>query len=162
MMQALGRLYPGLAVLHFVSHTDADPEGCNAIDLNPATTFSFAAEKGYIDPTVSVHFGLRGTAYVPGVFDYTRGLGYHVIPLEALDDDGPAAILERFRAIIRDRPLFVRFDMHVFDPSVAPGVFPPARGGLTARAVIGRARRWERVFQAVYSQVGVLTIKKQN
>lgn len=133
MMQALGRVHPGLAVLHFDSHTDAYPEGGNAIDLNPATTFAFAADKGYVDPSVSVHFGLRGTAYVPGVFDYTRGLGYHVIPLEALDDEGPAAILARFRAIIGDRPVFVCFDMDVFDPSVAPGVFTPAWGGLTAR-----------------------------
>ncbi|MEQ8397426.1 arginase family protein [Thalassobaculum sp.] len=133
MMQALARAHPGLAVLHFDSHTDAYPEGGNAIDLNPATTFSFAAEKRYVDPSVSLHFGLRGTAYVPGVFDYTRSLGYHVIPLEALDDEGPAAILERFRAVIGDRPVFICFDMDVFDPSVAPGVFTPAWGGLTAR-----------------------------
>ncbi len=133
MMQALGRAHPGLAVLHFDSHTDAYPEGGNAIDLNPATTFSFAAEKGYVDPSVSLHFGLRGTAYVPGVFDYTRGLGYHVIPIDEFEDQGPAAILERFRAVIGDRPVFVCFDMDVFDPSVAPGVFTPAWGGLTAR-----------------------------
>jgi agmatinase len=133
MMQALGRAHRGLAVLHFDSHTDAYPEGGNAIDLNPATTFAFAADQGYVDPGASIHFGLRGTAYVPGVFDYTRSLGYHVIPMEALDDSGPDAILERFRAILGDRPVFVCFDMDVFDPSVAPGVFTPAWGGLTAR-----------------------------
>ena len=58
---------------------------------------------------------------------------YHVIPMEALDEDGPAAILQRFRAILGARLVFVCFDMDVFDPSVAPGVFTPAWGGLTAR-----------------------------
>lgn len=140
-MRALSEVYPDLVVLHFDSHTDAYPEeGGNAITINPATTFSYAADKGWVDAEHSVHIGLRGTAYVPGVFDYTRELGYHVMPIEMLDDLGVAAVLARIREVIGDRPVFLCFDMDVFDPSVAPGVFTPSWGGLSAREGLAMIR----------------------
>lgn len=134
-MAALGRRYPGLAVIHFDSHTDAYPEasGANAVELNPATTFGYAAERGFVDPRASIHFGLRGTAYVPGVFAHAEALGYHVLPVTAVDSEGVAAVIERIRGVVGDRPTFLCFDMDVFDPATAPGVFTPAWGGLTAR-----------------------------
>ncbi|MCR9255318.1 MAG: arginase family protein [Alphaproteobacteria bacterium] len=136
-MSALAKRHPGLAVLHFDSHTDAYPEepkdGGNEVDLNPATTFIYGAAKGYIDPTASLHFGLRGTTYVPGVYDYARQLGYQALPVEVLAELGTDRLLARFKEVLGDRPVFVCFDMDVFDPSCAPGVFTPAWGGLTAR-----------------------------
>lgn len=132
-MQALSRKYPDLCVLHFDSHTDAYPEAGNESEINPATTFAYAVQKGYVDAGRSIHFGLRGFTYVPRVFDYTQGLGYQTIPIEALESEGIAGLAKRFKETVGDRPVFLCFDMDFFDPSAAPGVFTPAWGGATAR-----------------------------
>jgi arginase family enzyme len=141
-MAALGRRHPGLAVIHFDSHTDAYPEtgGGNAVSLNPATTFAYAVERGHIDPAVSVHAGLRGFAYVPGVFAHAEALGYALLPMDAIEREGVAATAERIKAVVGRRPVFLCFDMDVFDPATAPGVFTPAWGGLTAREGLGLLR----------------------
>ncbi|MEM9223361.1 MAG: arginase family protein [Pseudomonadota bacterium] len=135
MMEALSARHKNLAVIHFDSHTDAYPEpgGQNAIHLNPATTFAYAAERGFVDPRHSVHVGLRGLSYVPGVFDHAEALGYEIIPIALIEAEGIAAILTRIRERVGTNPVFLCFDMDVFDPSAAPGVFTPAWGGLTAR-----------------------------
>lgn len=135
MMQALAAHHPGLAVIHFDSHTDAypDPERLNEVALDPATTFAYAAERGLVDTARSVHVGLRGLSYVPGVFDHAEALGYGILAMAVLERDGPAEILSRIRERVEGRPVFLCFDMDVFDPATAPGVFTPAWGGLTAR-----------------------------
>lgn len=134
-MAALSKRYPDLAVIHFDSHTDAYPEpgSENAIDLNPATTFSYACDNGYVDASASVHVGLRGFTYVPGVFSHAEALGYHIIPVTEIEAQGVAGVLARIRDVVGTRPVFLCWDMDVFDPATAPGVFTPAWGGLTAR-----------------------------
>ncbi|MEO0818797.1 MAG: arginase family protein [Pseudomonadota bacterium] len=134
-MTALGARHPGLAVIHFDSHTDAYPEPGqgNALHLGPATTFAHAAERGLVDPRASIHAGLRGFAYVPGVFAHAERLGYHVMAMDEIENDGIPAAIARIRAVVGDRPVFLCWDMDVFDPATAPGVFTPAWGGLTAR-----------------------------
>lgn len=141
-MAALAARYPDLAVVHFDSHTDAYPEAGagNAVSLNPATTFAYAAEQGLVDPRASIHVGLRGTAYVPGVFAHAEALGYHVLPVAAVDTEGVAGMTARIREVVGQRPVFLCFDMDVFDPATAPGVFTPAWGGLTAREGLGLVR----------------------
>ncbi|HUF55729.1 MAG TPA: arginase family protein [Thermohalobaculum sp.] len=141
-MAALAARHPGLAVIHFDSHTDAYPEpgAENAVSLNPATTFAYAAEQGFVDPRVSIHVGLRGTAYVPGVFAHAEALGYHVLPVAAVDSEGVAGVTARIREVVGNRPVFLCFDMDVFDPATAPGVFTPAWGGLTAREGLALVR----------------------
>ena len=141
-MAALAARHPGLAVIHFDSHTDAYPQpgAGNAVTLNPATTFAHAAVQGLVDPRASIHVGLRGTAYVPGVFAHAEALGYHVLPVAALDELGVAGVAARIREVVGERPVFLCFDMDVFDPATAPGVFTPAWGGLTAREGLALVR----------------------
>ncbi|MSP83250.1 MAG: arginase [Alphaproteobacteria bacterium] len=139
-MQVLGRRHPGLRVLHFDSHTDAYPEAGNAIAINPATTFAYAAVEGWVDAENSLHVGLRGTTYVPGVFDYTRGLGYRIIGADDLRRRGIDAVAADIRMRLADAPVFLCFDMDFFDPSVAPGVYTPAWGGPSAAEGLGLLR----------------------
>lgn len=145
MMEALAARHEGLAVIHFDSHTDAYPEpgGQNDITLNPATTFAHAADRGFVDTNRSLHVGLRGFSYVPGVFDHAEALGYAVLPITMLETEGVAAIQQRIRDRVANQPVFVCFDMDVFDPSAAPGVFTPAWGGLTAREGLSLIRGLE-------------------
>ncbi|MEM7499180.1 MAG: arginase family protein [Pseudomonadota bacterium] len=141
-MAALGAAYPGLAVIHLDSHTDAYPAkpGVNAPPLDPATTFAYAAERGHVTPERSVHAGLRGFAYVPGVFAHAEALGYRLIPMSKIEAAGIPATAAQIREIVGKAPVFLCVDMDVFDPATAPGVFTPAWGGLTAREGLGLLR----------------------
>lgn len=140
-MAALGAAHPGLAVIHLDSHTDAYPTGgANAPVLDPATTFAHAARHGHVDTAASVHVGLRGFAYLLGVFAEARRLGYGLISMDTIEAEGIPATARRIRETVGERPVFLCVDMDVFDPATAPGVFTPAWGGLTAREGLGLIR----------------------
>jgi agmatinase len=138
-LRALKRKYPDLAVLHFDAHTDtyqdslAPAPGANMPEYDPSTTFSRAADEGVIDAAASMHVGPRGTVSQGGVFDFTRSKGYGLISGEDMAALGIAGTLERIHERMAGRPVYLCWDMDVFDPSCAPGVFTPTWGGLTAR-----------------------------
>jgi arginase family enzyme len=124
-LRALHRHYPDLVVLHIDAHTDAyDIEG-----YNTSTTFTRAAEEGIVDVTRSFHVGARGTLVMPGVYAHTRSLGYNLIPGSEVRRQGIPEVVARIRETVRDRPVYLCFDMDYFDPSVAPGVCTPTWGG---------------------------------
>lgn len=128
-MRALAKRYDDLCVLHIDAHTDAYP-----IDgYNNATAFSRAFEEGLVDARRSFHIGTRRSHLVPGVYEYGRQLGYSIISMETLMQDGISTIFGKVRETIGDSPVYLCFDMDFFDPSVAPGVCTPAWGGASAR-----------------------------
>lgn len=132
LMRAAGRRHPGLVALHVDSHTDdypAPPED----RYNPTTQFTCAAEDGAIDATRSWHVGIRGFTFREGVISRSLGLGFRVVPLDQLLARGLAQTIAEFRESAAGRPVYLCWDMDVFDPSCAPGVCTPAWGGLSAR-----------------------------
>ncbi|MDE2517166.1 MAG: arginase family protein [Rhodospirillales bacterium] len=132
LMRAAGRRHPGMVALHVDSHTDA--YAYTAEDkFNAATQFTHAAEEGVVDAARSWHVGVRGFTMVEGVIGQTTGLGFRVVTIETLVQRGFAQCMAEFREHLGGRPLYLCWDMDVFDPSVAPGVCTPAWGGLTAR-----------------------------
>ena len=52
-------------------------------------------------------------------------LGYEVIDFSSYRQMGVETTLKTIRSRIRERPVFICFDMDFFDPSVAPGVATP-------------------------------------
>jgi arginase len=64
-----------------------------------------------------------------------RDAGVHVFTMKDIDRDGIAAIAERAIEVASTGTggLHVSFDMDVCDPSIAPGVGTPVRGGLDYR-----------------------------
>ena len=64
-----------------------------------------------------------------------RAAGVHVFTMKDVDRDGIARVAERAIALACDGTggLHVSFDLDVCDPSVAPGVGTPVRGGLDYR-----------------------------
>jgi guanidinobutyrase len=128
-MRALHRRYPDLVVVHLDAHTDAYP-----VDgYNTATAFSRAFDEGVIDAGRSFHIGVRSSLLVPGVYEYGRQLGYKIVAMDELVRRGIADVFSEVARIIEGRPVYLCFDMDVFDPSVAPGVCTPAWGGLSTR-----------------------------
>ena len=139
-LRALHRKYPDLALLHFDAHTDTYPDApgpqtpsSNIKEFNPATTFSRAAEEGLLDVENSLHIGARGTITMQGVFEFTRGKGYELIPGRNLMSMGIDKVLAHVHARLAGRPVYLCWDMDFFDPSCAPGVFTPTWGGVSAR-----------------------------
>jgi arginase len=64
-----------------------------------------------------------------------RGSGVHVFTMKDIDRDGIAKIAERALALAAEGTggIHVSFDMDVCDPSIAPGVGTPVKGGLDYR-----------------------------
>ncbi len=133
LMRAAGRRHPGMVVLHVDAHTDAYAEDEGDVPFNPATQFTHAAAEGIIDVARSWHVGIRGFTYVGGVRARTEGLGFRVVTTEELVGRGFAQTMAEFRDGAAGRPVYLCWDMDIFDPSVAPGVCTPSWGGLTAR-----------------------------
>jgi agmatinase len=132
LIRAAARQWPNLAVLHVDSHTDAYPYD-EAEPYTAATQFTHAALEQRIAPSVSYHVGLRGSTYCAGAYDHTRSLGYNLITMRDLMRRGQADVLAELHERLAGRPVYLSWDMDVFDPSVAPGVCTPIWGGFTAR-----------------------------
>ena len=128
--QFLAALYPDLVVLHVDSHTDANPGD----DRTKATgnTFVRAAGEGLVDVATSIHVGMRGTFYDPGIFETARELGYGLITFEELRTRGVSGITAELKHRLAGRPVYLCWDMDFFDPSCAPGVCAPIPGGPSA------------------------------
>jgi agmatinase len=129
-LRALAALYPDLVVLHVDSHTDANPGD----DRTKATgnTFVRAASEGLVDVATSIHVGMRGTFYDPGIFETARELGYGLITFEELRTRGVSGITAELKHRLAGRPVYLCWDMDFFDPSCAPGVCAPIPGGPSA------------------------------
>jgi guanidinobutyrase len=135
-MRALHRRHPELVVVHLDAHTDAYP-----IDgYNTATAFSRAFDEGLVDARRSFHIGVRSSLLVPQVYEYGRQLGYRIIPMDELMRRGIADVFAEVERTVAERPVYLCFDMDVFDPSVAPGVCTPAWGGLSTREGLAALR----------------------
>ena len=67
--------------------------------------------------------------------DQIRATGVHVFTMKDVDRDGIARVAERAIALASEGTggLHVSFDLDVCDPSVAPGVGTPVRGGFDYR-----------------------------
>jgi agmatinase len=131
-MRALKRRHPDMVALHFDSHTDAYPY-VEEHKWNAATQFTHAAEEGLIDTKDTFHIGIRGTTYTSGVMGRARNFGYNVITLKELFKRGFDDVLAQLQDRLKGRPVYLCWDMDVFDPSCAPGVCSPTWGGLSAR-----------------------------
>lgn len=127
-LRALSRKYPDLTLIHIDAHTDT----YNLDGYNTATTFTRAAEENLIVTNKSFHVGARGLTFTTGVLDFGRSLGYNIVPFGRLYDDMLGTV-ESIKATIEHRPVYLCFDMDIFDPSCAPGVCTPEWGGLSAK-----------------------------
>jgi agmatinase len=132
LIRAAARRWPNLAVLHVDSHTDAYPYETSE-PYTAATQFTHAALEQRIAPSASYHVGLRGSTYCAGAYDHTRSLGYNLITMREFMRRGRDDVLEELHERLAHRPLYLSWDMDVFDPAVAPGVCSPTWGGFTAR-----------------------------
>lgn len=139
LVRAASRVHSGLIVLHIDSHTDAYPPDAR-YPFDASTQFTHAALEQRIRTGSSYHVGLRGTTTRAGVYHHGRELGYKLVTLDELWRQGNAQFAARLRDEFGDSPVYLSWDMDVFDPSCAPGVCTPVWGGLSSREGLALVR----------------------
>ena len=119
-----------LSLLHFDAHSDTWADENDRIDHG--TMFWWAAKQELIDPATSVQIGIRTTN--------ADSLGFNIIDGPRVHEIGIAAVVEKTRAILGDRPVYLTFDIDCLDPSYAPGTGTPVCGGLTTHQAMAILR----------------------
>jgi len=92
---------------------------------------SIALEERSIVPERTVLIGLRDVD--PGERRRIRELGVRAFSMSDVDRLGMERVMEEAFAVVAGGPLHVSFDMDGIDPTEAPGVGTPVRGGLSYR-----------------------------
>ena len=129
-IRAAHRKFPELVALHIDSHADSNPFPETGHDTG--TAFTRAAQERLVDVAHSMHAGIRGTFRMQGSLEHSDKLGYETILMREIEKIGIDGLVERMRAKCGKRPVYLCFDMDVFDPSCAPG---------RVRAFLGRPHR---------------------
>ena len=128
-----------VAVLHFDAHLDTWDTYFGAPTTH-GTPFRRASEEGLIDLTASMHVGIRGPLYAKSDLEDDARLGFAIVTSEFVEEHGVAAAVERIRARVGDKPLYISIDIDVLDPAHAPGTGTPEAGGLTSRELLRMLR----------------------
>jgi agmatinase len=115
VMKAMTKRFNVIQVVHFDAHCDLrdDYEGQR---LSHATVMKRVKELGGLE------------VFQIGIRSGTRQEFEELLPI-----DSPASLAAR---LDRDRPVYVTFDIDVFDPSLVPGVTTPEPGGLMFKEVM--------------------------
>jgi len=101
--------------------------GLGAIELT-----SVGGDRRKVDPQDVVLIAIRDLD--DGERDNIRKLGVNIFTMEEIDKYGMAVVMEKaLRKLSKVDFLHVSFDLDAVDPSVAPGVGTPVKGGLDYR-----------------------------
>jgi len=139
LLRAVAAQHGPVAVLHFDAHLDTWDTYFGA-PITHGTPFRRASEEGLIDLTASCHVGTRGPLYSKQDLEDDQRLGFSIVSSEYIEEHGVAAAIDRVRARIGDRPLYISIDIDVLDPSHAPGTGTPEAGGMTSRELLRMLR----------------------
>lgn len=132
ILRAIHGAHGKVAVVHFDAHTDTGDEAYGQ-KLNHGTMFRRAIEEGLIDGDQLIQVGIR-KLFVEGELDFHKEHGIEVITSRDLKRMGPELkdrLSERF-ARLRDKKVYVTYDIDFIDPTYAPGTGSPEVGGPTS------------------------------
>lgn len=124
-LRAAARRHSDLVVIHVDAHTDAYPDPGY---VGP-TAFARAAEECLIDPARSFHVGMRGPVRAPGLLSYARELGYNLVLMRELRERGFTQVAEAIKQRVKDRPVYLCWDLDFIEPTAAAGVLTPVCDG---------------------------------
>ena len=120
----------GLALVHFDAHVDTWPDNFGQAYAH-GSVFYHAIREGLIDPRKTIQIGIRSPVQRE-VWDWTVGQGVTILSAQDVHAMGPAAVVERVRAVTGDAPAYLSFDIDALDPAFAPGTGTPEIGGLAS------------------------------
>jgi agmatinase len=108
--------------------------------ITHGTPFRRASEEGLLDLSGCIHVGIRGPLYTEVDLQDDARLGFTVVPASAMEDLRSSGVVDRIRARVRERPVYVSVDIDVLDPAFAPGTGTPESGGLLSRELLAVLR----------------------
>lgn len=135
LLRVMHEIHGPIAVVHFDAHLDTWDTYFGA-PFTHGTPFRRASEEGLIDRTASMHVGIRGSLYSREDITSDQTFGFQVIGAHDMDDLGWRGALERVKARVGPKPVYVSIDIDVLDPAYAPGTGTPEAGGLTSRELL--------------------------
>lgn len=123
ILKAYAETYGPISLIQFDAHTDtwADDDMGR---VDHGTMFYKAVKSGIVDPETSVQIGIRTSN--------EDTLGVNIIDAREVHALGAAAVAEKARAIVGERPVYLSFDIDGLDPAFAPGTGTPVWGGLSS------------------------------
>src|SRR5215213_1541844 len=139
LLRSVAKKHGPVALLHFDAHLDTWDTYFGA-EYTHGTPFRRAVEEGLIDREASMHIGTRGPLYSTQDLGDDADLGFQIVPSVEMDDLGARGVVERIRARVGDRPVYVSVDIDVLDPAFAPGTGTPEAGGFTSRELLAVLR----------------------
>lgn len=132
LLRATAAKFGPVALLHFDAHLDTWDTYFGE-PYTHGTPFRRAVEERLLDLDCSAHIGIRSPLYSSRDLNDDAGLGFATVTTVEVATSGVGAALDRVRARIGDRPLYISIDIDVLDPAHAPGTGTPEPGGLTSR-----------------------------
>jgi agmatinase len=128
LLRALARRLGRVAVIHFDAHVDTWPDNFGQAFAH-GSVFYHAIREGLADPAAMIQIGIRSPVQRE-VHDWTVGHGVTIVSAQDVHATTCAAVAQRIRAVIGDRPCYLSFDIDALDPAFAPGTGTPEVGGL--------------------------------
>jgi agmatinase len=141
ILRAVARRHGPVALVHFDSHQDMWEEYFGNRYFH-GTPFRRALEENLYLPRATVQFGIRGSVYAEGDFEFGQTHGVTVVRAEEIHRDGVAAALGRLD-LVRGHKVYVSFDIDSVDPAFAPGTGTPEVGGLSSAQTLALLRGLE-------------------
>jgi agmatinase len=139
ILRSLKAKHGPISVVHFDAHLDTWDSYFGA-DYTHGTTFRRASEEGLLDPEGCMHIGIRGPLYAAKDLTDDKALGFQIFSSVEFQDLGVAAAIEKMKARVGQRPMYISIDIDVLDPAHAPGTGTPEAGGLTSRELLSLLR----------------------
>lgn len=139
ILRSLKTKHGPISVVHFDAHLDTWDSYFGA-DYTHGTTFRRASEEGLLDPEGCMHIGIRGPLYAAKDLTDDKALGFQIFSSVEFQDLGVSAAIEKMKARVGKRPMYVSIDIDVLDPAHAPGTGTPEAGGLTSRELLSLLR----------------------
>jgi agmatinase len=139
ILRSLKAKHGAISVVHFDAHLDTWDSYFGA-DYTHGTTFRRASEEGLLDPEGCMHIGIRGPLYAAKDLTDDNALGFQIFSSVEFQDLGVNAAIEKMKARVGKRPVYISIDIDVLDPAHAPGTGTPEAGGLTSRELLSVLR----------------------
>lgn len=139
LLRAAASEHGPVAVVHFDAHLDTW-DVLHGATIWHGSPFRRAAEEGLLDLAHCQHVGIRGGVYDPAELADDAALGFAMIRSEEFLEAPLAALADRVRERVGERPVYVSVDIDVLDPSFAPGTGTPEVAGLASRELVGMLR----------------------
>lgn len=138
ILRAIAKDRP-LGMIHIDAHCDTGDYYLGS-RFHHGTPFRIAVEEGLLDPKRVAQIGIRGSLFLPTMWQFSHDTGMRVMMIEEVEDKGWKACIEEAKQFVGEGPIYVSFDIDSLDPSLAPGTGTPEAGGLTMREAQGMVR----------------------